>query len=74
MPDALRVEREPGLARVTLDRPPLNLLEPSLIEALRATFRRAGVDVLELSTAGSLVDPLVRFVTQRRRRGVVARR
>lgn len=38
MPEALRVEREPGLARVTLDRPPLNLLEPSLIEALRATF------------------------------------
>jgi enoyl-CoA hydratase/carnithine racemase len=38
MSAALRVEREPGLARVTLDRPPLNLLEPSLIEALRATF------------------------------------
>lgn len=41
---------------------------------LRETFRRARVDVLELSTAGSLVEPLVRFVTRRRRRGLVARR
>ncbi len=30
--------------------------------------RRATVDLLELSTAGSLVDPLVKFVTFRRRR------
>ena len=35
---ALRVERRGGVARCTLDRPPLNLLEPGLIAALRAAF------------------------------------
>jgi enoyl-CoA hydratase len=34
----LRVERAHGVARCTLDRPPLNLLEPGLIGALRETF------------------------------------
>jgi enoyl-CoA hydratase/carnithine racemase len=34
----LRVERRGGVARCTLDRPPLNLLEPGLIASLRATF------------------------------------
>ncbi len=35
---AIRVERRGGVARCTLDRPPLNLFEPGLIAALRATF------------------------------------
>ena len=34
----LRVERAHGVVRCTLDRPPLNLLEPGLIAALRETF------------------------------------
>ncbi|HXG16945.1 MAG TPA: enoyl-CoA hydratase-related protein [Calidithermus sp.] len=48
MPTGLRVDRAPGRVWVTLDRPPLNLLEPSLIEALRTTF------------AGLAEDPEVR--------------
>ena len=35
---ALRVERAGGAAWCTLDRPPLNLLEPGLIRAVRAVF------------------------------------
>jgi enoyl-CoA hydratase len=35
---ALRVERDGGLARCTLDRPPLNLFEPGLIADLRDGF------------------------------------
>ena len=34
----LRVERRDGVVRCTLDRPPLNLLEPEIIATLRATF------------------------------------
>ena len=34
----IRVERAGGVVRCTLDRPPLNLLEPGLIAALRQTF------------------------------------
>ena len=34
----VRVERRGGCAWVTLDRPPLNLLEPGVIRALRDTF------------------------------------
>ena len=34
----IRVERAAGVARCTLDRPPLNLLEPGLIAALHETF------------------------------------
>ncbi len=36
---------------------------------VRDTLRRARVDTLELSTAASLVDPLVNFVSYRRQRG-----
>ena len=39
---AIRVERRGGVVRCTLDRPPLNLFEPGLIAALRATFVDAG--------------------------------
>ena len=40
----LIVEREGGLVRCTLDRPPLNLLEPNLIRAVRDTFRGLAAD------------------------------
>ena len=39
MPDRpLRIERVQGVVRCTLDRPPLNLFDPPLIEVLRETF------------------------------------
>jgi enoyl-CoA hydratase len=41
---AIRVERRGGVVRCTLDRPPLNLLEPGLIAALRATFDTLAAD------------------------------
>lgn len=41
---ALRVERHGGVVRCTLDRPPLNLLEPGLIAALRSTFVALATD------------------------------
>jgi enoyl-CoA hydratase len=40
----LSVERDGGVARCTLDRPPLNLLEPDLIRALRDAFRTLAAD------------------------------
>jgi enoyl-CoA hydratase len=40
----IRVERRGGVVRCTLDRPPLNLLEPGLIAALRATFGTLAAD------------------------------
>ncbi|MGH7268266.1 MAG: enoyl-CoA hydratase/isomerase family protein, partial [Candidatus Rokuibacteriota bacterium] len=50
------VERQGGLARVTLARPPLNLLTPSLIGDLRAAFeglaRAPEVRVIVLGAAG----------------------
>ena len=46
MPGAgtLTVERDGGVVRCTLDRPPLNLLEPDLIRALRDCFRSLADD------------------------------
>ncbi len=41
---ALRVERRGGVVRCTLDRPPLNLLEPGLIASLRSTFTTLAAD------------------------------
>jgi enoyl-CoA hydratase/carnithine racemase len=41
---AIRVERRGGVVRCTLDRPPLNLFEPGLIAALRATFATLAAD------------------------------
>jgi enoyl-CoA hydratase len=41
---ALRLERRGGVARCILDRPPLNLLEPGLITALRTTFQTLAGD------------------------------
>jgi enoyl-CoA hydratase len=38
MPDFVRVERDHGLAWVTLDRPPLNLIVPEMVEGIRSTF------------------------------------
>jgi enoyl-CoA hydratase len=40
----LTVERDGGVVRCTLDRPPLNLLEPDLIRALRDAFRGLAAD------------------------------
>jgi enoyl-CoA hydratase/carnithine racemase len=40
----LRIAREGGVARLTLDRSPLNVLTPALIEALRVAFRELGAD------------------------------
>ena len=40
----LTVERDGGVVRCTLDRPPLNLLEPDLIRALRDCFRTLADD------------------------------
>jgi enoyl-CoA hydratase/carnithine racemase len=39
-----RVTREGGVARLTLDRPPLNVLTPALIDALGRAFRELGAD------------------------------
>ena len=40
----LRLERQEHVARLTLDRPPLNILTPALIAELGAAFRRLGAD------------------------------
>jgi len=40
----VRVERAGGLARVTLDRPPLNLLVPEMIDGIRGAFRALADD------------------------------
>jgi enoyl-CoA hydratase/carnithine racemase len=40
----LTLERDGGVVRCTLDRPPLNLLEPDLIRALRDAFRGLAAD------------------------------
>jgi enoyl-CoA hydratase/carnithine racemase len=37
-PDFVRVEREGPLAWVTLDRPPLNLIVPEMVEGIRSVF------------------------------------
>lgn len=37
-PDFVRVDREGGLAWVTLDRPPLNLIVPEMVEGIRSAF------------------------------------
>ena len=42
--DTVRVERVRGIARCTLHRPPLNLLEPGIIGALRETFETLARD------------------------------
>jgi enoyl-CoA hydratase/carnithine racemase len=44
MGGALTVQRAGGAAWCTLDRPPLNLLEPGLIRALRETFAELAAD------------------------------
>ena len=44
MSGTVRVERRGGCAWVTLDRPPLNLLEPGVIRALRDTFAALRAD------------------------------
>ena len=41
---AIRVERRGGVVRCTLDRPPLNLLEPGLIGSLQTTFESLAAD------------------------------
>ena len=52
----LRVERAQGVVRCTLDRPPLNLFDPHLIEVLRETFvtlaRDASVRAVVLGASG----------------------
>jgi enoyl-CoA hydratase len=51
----LRVARENGVARLTLDRPPLNVLTPDLIDGLGAAFRdlRADPEVRVVVLAGA---------------------
>jgi enoyl-CoA hydratase/carnithine racemase len=53
---ALRVARENGVTRLTLDRPPLNVLTPDLIDALGAACRAVSSDpevrVVVLAGAG----------------------
>ena len=44
MADTLTVARDAGVVRCTLDRAPLNLLEPGLIRGLRDTFRALAAD------------------------------
>jgi enoyl-CoA hydratase len=44
MADVVRLERRGGVARCTLDGPPLNLFEPGLIAALRSTFQTLAAD------------------------------
>jgi enoyl-CoA hydratase len=44
MADAVRVRRAGDAAWVTLDRPPLNLFEPGIIQALRETFETLARD------------------------------
>jgi enoyl-CoA hydratase/carnithine racemase len=55
-PGTVHVAVTAGVARVTLDRPPLNLFEPGLIAALRDGVVRAGADpdvrVIVLTGAG----------------------
>jgi len=55
-PDFVRVERDSGLAWVTLDRPPLNLIVPEMVEGLRSTFdalrRDPGVRLAVIGGAG----------------------
>src|SRR4029450_816808 len=56
MDGGVRLEQRDGCAWVTLDRPPLNLLEPGLIRGLRDTFvalgRDPGVRVAVITGAG----------------------
>lgn len=40
----MRVDRRGGVARCALDRPPLNLLDPSIVAALRETFATLAAD------------------------------
>jgi enoyl-CoA hydratase/carnithine racemase len=55
-PGTVHVARQDGVARLTLDRAPLNLFEPGLIAALRDTVQRVGHDpgvrVIVLTGAG----------------------
>jgi len=52
----VRVEREGALAWVTLDRPPLNLIVPEMVEGIRSTFEAlrgdAGVRAVVITGAG----------------------
>jgi enoyl-CoA hydratase/carnithine racemase len=41
---AVRVQRQGGIVRCTLDRPPLNLFEPGLISSIRTTFDTLAAD------------------------------
>ena len=56
MADFVRVEREGACAWVTLDRPPLNLIVPEMVEGIRRTFetlrRDAGVRAAVITGAG----------------------
>lgn len=55
-PDFVRVERDNGLVWVTLDRPPLNLIVPEMVEGIRSAFdalrRDPGVRLAVITGAG----------------------
>jgi enoyl-CoA hydratase/carnithine racemase len=59
MSDFVRVERRQGCAWVTLDRPPLNLIVPEMVEGLRRAFedlrRDPGVRAAVVTGAGRLM-------------------
>lgn len=55
-PETIRLERTAGLARITLDRPPVNVLTTVMMRDLAATLRRVAADdairVVRLDAAG----------------------
>jgi enoyl-CoA hydratase len=59
-PDFVRVEREGALAWVTLDRPPLNLIVPEMVEGMRDAFdglrRDPGVRLAVVGGAGRVTS------------------
>ena len=65
----LRIAREGGVARLTLDRSPLNVLTPALIDALRVAFRDLGADpalrVVVLAGSGRAFSAGVDVATMR---------
>lgn len=56
MPGAVRYTRDGGVGRIVLDRPPLNILDLAMFEALQAALREASADrrlvVLAIAGAG----------------------
>lgn len=80
-PDFVRIAREPGLAWVTLDRPPLNLIVPEMVEGIRAAFdalrrdpdvRLAVVSGAGRVTTGGMQLQVLRELTPARAKAFIA--